>query len=105
MSSKLEEIENKIAAAEADLADAKTDKDRDMVISIQNRLTELQRTLNFLLASEVRPAEGEPPSNKFLFYLKLQLIAIYRVPTVLLTIYPFFGAFHRVVRGNPSQRL
>ncbi len=75
-----------------------------MIISIQNRLTELQKTFNLLLASEVRPAQGEPPSNKFLFYLKLQFIAIYRAPTVLLTISPFFGAFRRVVRGNPSQR-
>jgi hypothetical protein len=93
MSSKLEEIEKKIAAAEAMLTDAENAKNQDLIISIQNRLTELQKTLNILLAREVRPALGEPPSNKFLFYLKLQFIAICRVPTVLLTLSLFFGAF------------
>jgi hypothetical protein len=65
MSSELDEIKEEIAATKADLTDAKTANDQVSVISIRNHLTELQKEKNILLAREVRPVQGEPPSNKF----------------------------------------
>jgi hypothetical protein len=44
-----------------------------------------------LLAREVPPAQGEPPSNKFLFYLNLHFLAICRVPTVFFTFAPLLS--------------
>jgi hypothetical protein len=44
-----------------------------------------------LLVQEVPPAQGEPPSNKFLFYLNLHFLAICRVPTVFFTFAPLLS--------------
>ena len=62
--SELDQIKAKIAGTEADLAEAKMAKDRDMIFALQNKLTKQQETLNLLLAQSV-PPPGKPPSIKY----------------------------------------
>ncbi|RYG94625.1 hypothetical protein EON65_57205 [archaeon] len=51
--SDLEQIKAKIAVTEAKLKKAEEDGDRDLILALQNTLTEQQKTLNILLASSV----------------------------------------------------
>jgi hypothetical protein len=74
--SELDRIKADIEITKADIVEAKKANDREMILSLQNLLTEQLKKENLLFLAQFAPTPGNPSSKKFLFELELYFLVI-----------------------------